>query len=47
MFFGPMLLSRHAGQQISLLCLSTGNADGQGETRVKELAAAAKWVGIR
>eukprot|EP01043_Picozoa_sp_COSAG02_P095334 COSAG02_NODE_31709_length_528_cov_10.728868_1_plen_48_part_10 len=37
MFFGPALLCRHGGQQVKLLCLSTGNADGLGETRKQEL----------
>jgi hypothetical protein len=46
MFFGPVLLGRSGHQQISLLCLSTGDADGQGETRRKELAAACDKLGI-
>eukprot|EP01048_Picozoa_sp_COSAG05_P013051 COSAG05_NODE_1354_length_5108_cov_24.726692_2_plen_102_part_00 len=46
MFFGPMLLSRQPGQKIFIYCLSTGNADGLGETRKKELmaATAALWI---
>ena len=46
MFFGPALLCRHGGQQVKLLCLSTGNAEGLGETRKQELVRAAKVLGI-
>jgi N-acetylglucosaminylphosphatidylinositol deacetylase len=46
MFFGPALLCRRWGQQVKLLCLSTGNADGLGETRKKELVRAAGVFGI-
>ena len=46
MFFGPALLCRHSGQEVKLLCLSTGNAAGLGETRKQELVQAAQVLGI-
>lgn len=50
MFFSPTLtrLTDPAlGNHVKILCLSTGNADGLGETRKKELEAAAITLGLR
>jgi len=48
MFFAPSLLAAaRAGRECRIICLSTGNADGQGGRRVKELLASAKTLGIR
>lgn len=50
MFFSPTVLGLSApslGNHIKILCLSTGNADGLGETRKKELEAAAVSLGVR
>lgn len=50
MFFSPTLtrLTDPAlGNHVKILCLSTGNADGLGETRKKELEAAATTLGLR
>lgn len=50
MFFSPTLLALTdpaLGNHIKILCLSTGNADGLGETRTQELEAAAVKLGIR
>lgn len=49
MFFGPLL--RHAIEAkrqnaVNILCLSSGNAEGLGETRVQELGYAAYLVGL-
>ena len=46
MFFGPALLCRKWGQSVHLLCLSTGDADGLGSVRKKELVGAAEIFGI-
>lgn len=49
MFFGPLLrytLNPKWNNTVNLLCLSTGDADGQGEVRVKELGYAAYMVGL-
>lgn len=48
MFFGPTLaaLVQRTDLTISLLCLSTGNRDGQGEVRKKELVKAAVSFGL-
>ena len=41
MFFGPTIqAAKRMGAQVHILCLSTGNADGLGEVRAKELDAA-------
>jgi N-acetylglucosaminylphosphatidylinositol deacetylase len=45
MFFKP-LLSHYKGKDMFLLCLSTGNADGLGSIRTKELEKAARLFGI-
>lgn len=50
MFFSPTLLrltDPSLGNHVKILCLSTGNADGLGDTRKKELEAAAVNLGVR
>ncbi|KAI1316888.1 N-acetylglucosaminyl-phosphatidylinositol de-N-acetylase [Mortierella claussenii] len=50
MFFGPTLaeLTRpEHGNIVRVLCMSSGNHDGLGETRKKELVASCKAFGIR
>ncbi|KAG0045535.1 N-acetylglucosaminyl-phosphatidylinositol de-N-acetylase [Gryganskiella cystojenkinii] len=50
MFFGPTLaeLTRpENGNTVRVLCMSSGNHDGLGETRKKELVASCKSFGIR
>jgi len=50
MFFSPTLLrltDPSLGNHLKILCLSTGNADGLGEARKKELEAAAVKLGLR
>ncbi|MCJ1224282.1 N-acetylglucosaminyl-phosphatidylinositol de-N-acetylase [Toensbergia leucococca] len=50
MFFAPALLALTdpaAGNHVKILCLSTGNADGLGTTRKKELLLSAAHLGIR
>jgi N-acetylglucosaminylphosphatidylinositol deacetylase len=50
MFFSPTLQSlTHPSLQnhVKILCLSTGNADGLGDTRRRELEAAAVTLGLR
>lgn len=50
MFFSPSLTKltdSDLGNHVKILCLSTGNAEGLGETRKKELEAAAVKLGIR
>ena len=47
MFFAPSIVSLRATNNLHLLCLSTGNADGLGRTREKELQASAKWLGFQ
>ena len=47
MFFTPTIVDfQKKGFKIDLLCLSTGNAEGKGEIRVKELLASARVLGI-
>jgi len=47
MFFVPTMEHLRAqGYKVSLMCLSTGNADGLGRTRAKELRAAARLFAI-
>ncbi len=43
MFFGPLLAST---QRLSILCLSTGNYEGLGKTRVEELNKCAEVFNI-
>lgn len=50
MFFSPTitrLTDPALGNHVKILCLSTGNADGLGETRKKELETAATTLGLR
>ncbi|KAL5114166.1 N-acetylglucosaminyl-phosphatidylinositol de-N-acetylase [Pleosporales sp. CAS-2024a] len=50
MFFAPTLLGLTrpaAGNHVKLLCLSSGDADGLGETRKLELVASGLQLGIR
>ncbi|KAL9125027.1 MAG: hypothetical protein Q9217_005708 [Psora testacea] len=50
MFFSPTLsaLTNPAlGNHVKILCLSSGDADGLGEVRKKELGASAKMLGFR
>ncbi|KAI9184407.1 N-acetylglucosaminyl-phosphatidylinositol de-N-acetylase [Blastocladiella emersonii ATCC 22665] len=47
MFFGPAILALEgAGVPVHLLCLSSGNADGLGAVRAKELVAAAGMLKV-
>ena len=50
MFFSPTIAALTApelGNHVKILCLSSGNADGLGETRKKELAISAGTLGLR
>lgn len=50
MFFSPTLTSLtspHLGNHIKILCLSTGNSEGIGDRRRKELEVAAVKLGLR
>ncbi|TGJ88384.1 hypothetical protein E0Z10_g290 [Xylaria hypoxylon] len=50
MFFAPTVLALtrpEAGNHVKILCLSTGNADGLGETRRRELVKSAMLLGLR
>jgi N-acetylglucosaminylphosphatidylinositol deacetylase len=50
MFFAPTVLALtkpELGNHLKILCLSTGDADGLGETRKKELQKSALQLGIR
>lgn len=50
MFFSPtvMALARpETGNHVKILCLSSGNADGLGETRKRELAKSGLILGLR
>ncbi|KAF2489973.1 phosphatidylinositol glycan class L [Lophium mytilinum] len=50
MFFAPTLLALgrpELGNHIKILCLSSGNADGLGETRKKELVQSGLQLGLR
>ncbi|RMZ87311.1 hypothetical protein DV736_g5461, partial [Chaetothyriales sp. CBS 134916] len=50
MFFAPTvqaLTAPHLQNHVKILCLSTGNADGLGDTRRQELEAAALTLGVR
>jgi N-acetylglucosaminylphosphatidylinositol deacetylase len=50
MFFSPTLLALtdpSLGNHLKILCLSTGNADGLGATRKKELVDSAMKLGVR
>lgn len=50
MFFSPTLLAlteKELGNHVKILCLSSGDADGLGETRKKELLKSASILGLR
>ncbi|KAI9749863.1 MAG: hypothetical protein M4579_006710 [Chaenotheca gracillima] len=50
MFFAPTLLAltdRESGNHVKILCLSSGDSDGLGETRKKELVKSAMMLGLR
>jgi N-acetylglucosaminylphosphatidylinositol deacetylase len=50
MFFAPALIalaSPESGNQVRIVCLSTGDADGKGEIRRGELLNSARRLGIR
>ena len=50
MFFAPSVLALtqpHLGNHLKILCLSSGDADGLGEIRKKELANSALHLGLR
>ena len=50
MFFSPTLLALtdpDLGNHVKILCLSTGNNDGLGAVRQKELVASAQLLGLR
>ncbi|KAF2733564.1 phosphatidylinositol glycan class L [Polyplosphaeria fusca] len=50
MFFAPTLLALtrpENGNHVRILCLSSGNADGLGETRKKELVKSGVQLGLR
>lgn len=50
LFFSPTILSLtrpELGNHIKILCLSSGDADGLGETRKKELVKSAMMLGLR
>ena len=50
MFFSPTLLSLtdpSLGNHLKILCLSTGDADGLGQTRSQELITSALTLGVR
>lgn len=50
MFFAPTVLSLtrpELGNHLKILCFSTGDADGLGETRKHELQKSAKQLGLR
>ena len=47
MFFGPTIqAAKRMGAQVHILCLSTGDADGLGEVRAKELDSAGAHLGV-
>ena len=47
MFFGPTIqAAKRMGAQVHILCLSTGDADGLGEVRAKELDSAGAYFGV-
>jgi N-acetylglucosaminylphosphatidylinositol deacetylase len=50
MFFAPTVLALtrpETGNHVKILCLSTGDADGLGETRKRELVKSAMMLGVR
>lgn len=50
MFFAPAVLALarpESGNHLKILCLSSGNAEGLGETRKKELVKSALTLGLQ
>lgn len=50
MFFAPTVLALtrpETGNHVKILCLSTGDADGLGETRKKELVKSGLLLGLK
>ncbi|KAM3561918.1 hypothetical protein ARSEF4850_003008, partial [Beauveria asiatica] len=50
MFFAPTVLALtrpETGNHVKILCLSSGNAEGLGETRKKELVKSGMTLGLR
>ncbi|KAI9718390.1 MAG: hypothetical protein M1812_004111 [Candelaria pacifica] len=50
MFFAPTVLAltqKELGNHVKILCLSSGDADGLGETRKKELVKSGMLLGLR
>lgn len=47
MFFAPSILSLTRNNHVKILCLSTGDADGLGETRRRELVKSALHLGLK
>lgn len=46
-FFTPSIVELKQRNTLFLLCLSTGNADGLGKIRQKELDASCKYLGFQ
>lgn len=44
MFFLPTIFTLCSKSDLHLLCLSTGNADGKGSTRIRELEKCCKEI---
>ena len=50
MFFAPTLLALtrpELGNHVKVLCLSSGDADGLGETRKREIRESVRLLGVR
>jgi N-acetylglucosaminylphosphatidylinositol deacetylase len=47
MFFSPTLLALTPYNKVQVLCLSTGNADGLGTIRKRELVSSCRELGVR
>ena len=45
-FFVPSILGFQGENKLFLLCLSNGNANGQGRVRTKELEKACRYLGF-
>ena len=45
-FFVPSILNWKGNNKLYLLCLSTGNASGQGRVRTKELEKSCRYLGF-
>ena len=46
MFFVPSIIALGKHNNLHMLCLSNGNADGLGRVREKELEASCKYLGF-